>query len=45
MTTGMTLIVGAGITGVCVAEWLRRDGWSVMLIDPVTARRAPFATI
>jgi D-amino-acid dehydrogenase len=35
MTTGMTLIVGAGITGVCVAEWLRRDGWSVMLIDPV----------
>ena len=28
-------IVGAGITGICVAEWLRRDGWSVTLIDPV----------
>ena len=29
------LIVGAGITGVCTAEWLRRDGWTVTLIDPV----------
>lgn len=29
------LIVGAGITGVCAAEWLRRDGWQVTLIDPV----------
>jgi D-amino-acid dehydrogenase len=35
MTTGIALIAGAGITGVCVAEWLRRDGWSVTLIDPV----------
>lgn len=29
------LIVGAGITGVCAAEWLRRDGWTVVLIDPI----------
>lgn len=29
------LIVGAGITGVCAAEWLRRDGWTVTLVDPV----------
>ncbi|MFN3547886.1 MAG: NAD(P)/FAD-dependent oxidoreductase [Mesorhizobium sp.] len=29
------LIVGAGITGVCTAEWLRTDGWTVTLIDPV----------
>ncbi len=29
------LIVGAGITGVCAAEWLRRDGWTVILIDPI----------
>lgn len=29
------LIVGAGITGLCTAEWLRRDGWTVTLIDPV----------
>jgi D-amino-acid dehydrogenase len=35
MTTGIALVAGAGITGVCVAEWLRRDGWSVTLIDPV----------
>lgn len=29
------VIVGAGITGVAAAEWLRRDGWSVTLVDPV----------
>lgn len=29
------LIVGAGITGVSAAEWLRRDGHDVTLIDPV----------
>ncbi len=29
------LIVGAGITGVSAAEWLRRDGHSVTLIDPI----------
>lgn len=29
------LIVGAGITGVCAAEWLRRDGLAVTLVDPV----------
>ncbi len=29
------LIVGAGIGGVSVAEWMRRDGWQVTLIDPV----------
>ncbi len=29
------LVVGAGITGVSTAEWLRRDGFAVTLIDPV----------
>ncbi|WP_321337283.1 FAD-binding oxidoreductase [Breoghania sp.] len=29
------IIVGAGITGVATAEWLRRDGWKTTLIDPV----------
>jgi D-amino-acid dehydrogenase len=29
------LVVGGGITGVSAAEWLRRDGWTVTLIDPV----------
>lgn len=29
------LVVGAGITGVSSAEWLRRDGHEVTLIDPV----------
>ena len=29
------VIVGAGITGVSAAEWLRRDGWNTLLIDPV----------
>ena len=28
-------VVGAGIVGVCVAEWLRRDGHEVLLIDRV----------
>ncbi|MEO4042697.1 FAD-binding oxidoreductase [Hoeflea sp. CAU 1731] len=35
MSVGTVLIVGAGITGVCTAEWLRRDGWDVTLIDPL----------
>ncbi|MCY0096712.1 NAD(P)/FAD-dependent oxidoreductase [Hoeflea ulvae] len=30
------LVVGGGITGVCAAEWLRRDGWSVTLVDRVS---------
>jgi len=29
------LVIGAGITGVCAAEWLRRDGWDVTLVDRV----------
>ncbi|MBN9672554.1 NAD(P)/FAD-dependent oxidoreductase [Roseibium aggregatum] len=29
------LIVGAGITGLAAAEWLRREGWATTLIDPV----------
>ena len=29
------LVIGAGITGVCSAEWLRRDGWDVTLIDRI----------
>lgn len=29
------LVVGAGMTGLAAAEWLRRDGWSVTLVDPV----------
>lgn len=29
------IVVGAGITGVSSAEWLRRDGWDVTLIDRV----------
>jgi len=35
MAMATALIAGAGITGVCAAEWLRRDGWTVTLIDPV----------
>lgn len=27
------LVVGAGLTGVCTAEWLRRDGHDVVLVD------------
>ncbi len=29
------IVIGAGITGVCCAEWLRREGWSVTLVDRV----------
>jgi D-amino-acid dehydrogenase len=29
------LVIGAGITGVSSAEWLRRDGWEVTLIDRI----------
>lgn len=29
------IVVGAGITGVSSAEWLRRDGWQVTLIDRI----------
>ncbi len=29
------IVVGAGITGVSAAEWLRRDGHEVTLIDRV----------
>lgn len=29
------LVIGAGITGVCSAERLRRDGWDVTLIDRI----------
>ncbi|TYC68999.1 FAD-binding oxidoreductase [Stappia sp. BW2] len=32
---GNIIIVGAGITGLAAAEWLRRDGWRTTLIDPV----------
>lgn len=27
------LVIGGGITGVSAAEWLRRDGWHVKLVD------------
>ena len=33
--TKTILVVGAGITGVSAAEWLRRDGWQVTLIDRI----------
>ncbi len=29
------LVVGGGITGVSAAEWLRRDGWHVTLVDRI----------
>lgn len=29
------LVIGAGITGVASAEWLRRDGWDVTVIDRI----------
>lgn len=32
---GEAIVIGAGITGVSCAEWLRRDGWTVTLIDRV----------
>lgn len=35
MTDRSILVVGGGITGVSSAEWLRRDGWTVTLIDRV----------
>ncbi len=31
------LVIGAGITGVSSAEWLRRDGWDVTLIDRIVS--------
>jgi len=31
------IVVGAGITGVSAAEWLRRDGWTVTVIDRIDA--------
>lgn len=31
------IVVGAGITGVSAAEWLRRDGWQVTIIDRIDA--------
>ncbi|WP_163025848.1 NAD(P)/FAD-dependent oxidoreductase [Chachezhania antarctica] len=35
MTERTIVIVGAGITGVSAAEWLRRDGWKTVLVDPI----------
>lgn len=35
MGNSTVVVVGAGITGVATAEWLRRDGRDVTLIDPV----------
>lgn len=35
MGSKSVLVVGAGITGVATAEWLRREGWRPTLIDPV----------
>jgi D-amino-acid dehydrogenase len=32
---GSAIVVGAGITGVSAAEWLRRRGWAVTLLDRV----------
>jgi len=29
------LVIGAGITGISAAEWLRRDGHKVTLVDPI----------
>ena len=29
------IVIGAGITGVSSAEWLRRDGWDVTIIDRI----------
>lgn len=33
MTERRAIVIGAGIAGVSSAEWLRRDGWRVTLID------------
>jgi D-amino-acid dehydrogenase len=33
--TKSAIVIGAGITGVSSAEWLRRDGWQVTLIDRI----------
>ncbi|MBW8635860.1 FAD-binding oxidoreductase [Hoeflea sp. WL0058] len=35
MSEKRVLVIGAGITGVSIAEWLRRTGWTVSLVDPV----------
>lgn len=35
MNTKSVLVIGGGITGVSAAEWLRRDGWRVTLVDRV----------
>jgi D-amino-acid dehydrogenase len=35
MSNKSVLVIGAGITGVSTAEWLRRDGHTVTLIDPI----------
>lgn len=35
MTDKTIIVIGAGITGVASAQWLRRDGWQVTLIDRV----------
>lgn len=29
------IVVGAGITGVSAAEWMRREGWEVTLVDRI----------
>lgn len=29
------IIIGAGITGVCAAEWMRREGWDITLVDRI----------
>lgn len=33
--TKSAIVIGAGITGVSSAEWMRRDGWDVTLIDRI----------
>lgn len=35
MNAKTVVVVGGGITGVSCAEWLRRDGWVVTLVDPI----------
>jgi len=29
------IVVGAGITGVAAAQWLRREGWDVSIVEPI----------